>query len=132
MSMHLLLDLTGPCQFPTLGFVVDQYKKVEAFIPEDFWKIDMEYKDPVDPRVVANVCIDKHTNIAIRILCLLYNPYSIMKCAMYEPMYVEKHTIIAICRRHTHSICLSYKPILHYENVRYIDMLVLVEAWTFI
>lgn len=31
----------GSCQFPTLGFVVDQYWKVENFVPEDFWKIEM-------------------------------------------------------------------------------------------
>jgi len=29
----------GPCQFPTLGFVVDQYDKVNAFVPEVFWYI---------------------------------------------------------------------------------------------
>ncbi|KAL8293634.1 hypothetical protein RQP46_000335 [Phenoliferia psychrophenolica] len=29
----------GPCQFPTLGFVVDQYERVEAFVAEDFWYI---------------------------------------------------------------------------------------------
>ncbi|KAI5479873.1 DNA topoisomerase III [Pseudohyphozyma bogoriensis] len=29
----------GPCQFPTLGFVVDQYERVESFIPEQFWYI---------------------------------------------------------------------------------------------
>jgi len=29
----------GPCQFPTLGFVVDQYQRVLAFVPEDFWSI---------------------------------------------------------------------------------------------
>lgn len=29
----------GPCQFPTLGFVVDQYEKVKAFRPESFWYI---------------------------------------------------------------------------------------------
>ncbi|MBW0466658.1 hypothetical protein O181_006373 [Austropuccinia psidii MF-1] len=29
----------GPCQFPTLGFVVDQYEKVKAFVPEPFWYI---------------------------------------------------------------------------------------------
>jgi DNA topoisomerase IA len=46
----------GPCQFPTLGFVVDQYKKVEAFIPENFWKIDMAYTDPHDRAAVARVC----------------------------------------------------------------------------
>ncbi|XP_064405762.1 DNA topoisomerase 3-alpha-like isoform X2 [Halichondria panicea] len=29
----------GPCQFPTLGFVVERYKQVQAFIPEAFYKI---------------------------------------------------------------------------------------------
>ncbi|KAK3900448.1 DNA topoisomerase [Staphylotrichum tortipilum] len=29
----------GSCQFPTLGFVVDQYFRVKNFIPEPFWGI---------------------------------------------------------------------------------------------
>lgn len=29
----------GSCQFPTLGFVVERYKDVQNFIPEQFWKI---------------------------------------------------------------------------------------------
>jgi len=29
----------GSCQFPTLGFVVERYKQVQAFVPEPFWKI---------------------------------------------------------------------------------------------
>ncbi len=29
----------GSCQFPTMGFVVERYKAIENFIPEDFWKI---------------------------------------------------------------------------------------------
>ncbi|KAK4047157.1 DNA topoisomerase [Microbotryomycetes sp. JL201] len=29
----------GPCQFPTLGFVVEQYKRVQGFVPEAFWSI---------------------------------------------------------------------------------------------
>ncbi|KAJ1911822.1 DNA topoisomerase 3-alpha, partial [Tieghemiomyces parasiticus] len=36
----------GPCQFPTLGFVVDQYLKVERFIPEPFWQIDVTHTKP--------------------------------------------------------------------------------------
>lgn len=32
----------GSCQFPTLGFVVEQYFKVVSFIPEPFWSITME------------------------------------------------------------------------------------------
>jgi DNA topoisomerase-3 len=31
--------LAGPCQFPTLGFVVDQYSRVQSFVPEPFWYI---------------------------------------------------------------------------------------------
>ncbi|KAK9765124.1 DNA topoisomerase, variant 3 [Basidiobolus ranarum] len=31
----------GPCQFPTLGFIVDQFLRVENFVPEDFWKIEV-------------------------------------------------------------------------------------------
>ncbi|KAF9426863.1 DNA topoisomerase [Entomortierella beljakovae] len=33
----------GPCQFPTLGFVVDQYRRVENFIPESFWKLELKH-----------------------------------------------------------------------------------------
>jgi len=29
----------GPCQFPTLGFVVSRYEQVKAFVPEIFWYI---------------------------------------------------------------------------------------------
>ncbi|RLV91830.1 DNA topoisomerase 3 [Spathaspora sp. JA1] len=32
----------GTCQFPTLGFIVDRYKRVKSFVPEDFWFIDLE------------------------------------------------------------------------------------------
>ncbi|XP_061196153.1 DNA topoisomerase 3-alpha-like [Saccostrea echinata] len=33
----------GSCQFPTLGFVVERYKQVQAFIPEPFWKIKVTH-----------------------------------------------------------------------------------------
>ncbi|KAJ3523962.1 hypothetical protein NM688_g8641 [Phlebia brevispora] len=29
----------GPCQFPTLGFVVSRYNQVKSFVPEQFWYI---------------------------------------------------------------------------------------------
>ena len=31
--------LSGPCQFPTLGFVVSRYNQVKSFVPETFWYI---------------------------------------------------------------------------------------------
>jgi DNA topoisomerase-3 len=32
----------GPCQFPTLGFVVHRFNQIEAFVPEPFWKLVLE------------------------------------------------------------------------------------------
>lgn len=31
----------GTCQFPTLGFIVDRYKRVKLFVPEPFWYINV-------------------------------------------------------------------------------------------
>ncbi|TVY55369.1 DNA topoisomerase 3 [Lachnellula cervina] len=39
----------GPCQFPTLGFVVDRYFRVVNFIPEPFWGISVNHRrDNID------------------------------------------------------------------------------------
>ncbi|KAI8368269.1 DNA topoisomerase [Radiomyces spectabilis] len=38
----------GSCQFPTLGFVVDRYKAIENFVPEEFWKINLSYTQTQD------------------------------------------------------------------------------------
>ncbi|KAG7195628.1 DNA topoisomerase [Scheffersomyces spartinae] len=34
----------GTCQFPTLGFIVDRYKRVKSFVPEQFWYIKVTLK----------------------------------------------------------------------------------------
>uniref|UniRef100_A0A915IA97 DNA topoisomerase n=1 Tax=Romanomermis culicivorax TaxID=13658 RepID=A0A915IA97_ROMCU len=36
----------GPCQFPTLGFVVERYKQNKNFVAEPFWKIVVEHQKP--------------------------------------------------------------------------------------
>ena len=41
--------LTGSCQFPTLGFVVDRYFRVKNFVPEKFWSIKViQHRDEID------------------------------------------------------------------------------------
>ncbi|QPG75060.1 hypothetical protein FOA43_002400 [Brettanomyces nanus] len=34
----------GGCQFPTLGFVVDRYKRIKMFKKEPFWQISLAFK----------------------------------------------------------------------------------------
>ena len=36
--------LLGSCQFPTLGFVVDRYLRVQKFKPEPFWGIRVVHR----------------------------------------------------------------------------------------
>ncbi|NWZ46946.1 DNA topoisomerase 3-alpha [Haliaeetus albicilla] len=43
----------GSCQFPTLGFVVERFKAIQAFIPEAFYKIKVTH-DHEDGSVVFN------------------------------------------------------------------------------
>ncbi|GIX62116.1 DNA topoisomerase family protein [Babesia caballi] len=31
----------GPCQIPTLGFVVERFREIESFVAEDFWSIQV-------------------------------------------------------------------------------------------
>jgi DNA topoisomerase III len=39
----------GPCQFPTLGFVVDRFLRAKEFKEEPFWKIELLLsKDGID------------------------------------------------------------------------------------
>jgi DNA topoisomerase-3 len=33
----------GPCQFPTLGFIVERHKQIVEFREEPFWKIELKY-----------------------------------------------------------------------------------------
>lgn len=41
----------GSCQIPTLGFVVERYKEIEAFVSKPFWKIKgtAYIKDTISP-----------------------------------------------------------------------------------
>ena len=39
MLFLITIPTSGPCQFPTLGFVVSRYNQVKSFVPETFWYI---------------------------------------------------------------------------------------------
>ncbi|GMM52728.1 DNA topoisomerase 3 [Starmerella bacillaris] len=42
----------GSCQFPTLGFVVDRYLKIQNFKAEQFWTIEANTKDSEKNKVI--------------------------------------------------------------------------------
>ena len=43
----------GPCQFPTLGLVVDRWKEINSFIPETFWSLKLTKRFKVGNRNVS-------------------------------------------------------------------------------
>lgn len=73
----------GTCQFPTLGFVVERYERIQRFVPEVFWYIQLVLSDTEQDRKVTfqwarrhlfdqlsvlsiyEVCIEKTKNIAL-------------------------------------------------------------------
>ena len=43
----------GPCQFPTLGFVVERWARIEIFVPDDFWFLELTLKVPQQEQTEA-------------------------------------------------------------------------------
>jgi hypothetical protein len=52
-ATHLTLPQSGPCQFPTLGFVVSRYTQVKSFTPEAFWYIFLSLSRSTSPSSAA-------------------------------------------------------------------------------
>lgn len=45
----------GPCQFPTLGFVVDRFERIRHFQKEEFWSIQLKIKNGGSGRDADNM-----------------------------------------------------------------------------
>ena len=52
-SLSNLLLSYGSCQFPTMGFVVERYKAIANFVPEQFWYIQGEDR----PGSFLDICV---------------------------------------------------------------------------
>lgn len=66
----------GPCQFPTLGFVVEQHNKIQSFIPENFWSLTLELEnaDPDEPdkKMTTSFTWDRFTQLSLALLELRF------------------------------------------------------------
>jgi DNA topoisomerase-3 len=63
----------GPCQFPTLGFVVDRYIKAKNFKEEPFWKLEATFeKDGISSKFYWNRShlFDHQSTLALYENCL--------------------------------------------------------------
>eukprot|EP00397_Hematodinium_sp_SG-2012_P007781 GEMP01007831.1.p1 GENE.GEMP01007831.1~~GEMP01007831.1.p1 ORF type:complete len:880 (+),score=215.84 GEMP01007831.1:91-2730(+) len=65
----------GPCQFPTLGFVVERWQEIQRFVPETFWtiklvvqvdkeKVDFNWRrkrlfDHLSALVLCELCVER-------------------------------------------------------------------------
>ena len=52
----------GPCQFPTLGFVVERWARIETFVPEDFWFLELTLRIPINNPTQGNTPIPGNNN----------------------------------------------------------------------
>lgn len=53
----------GPCQFPTLGFVVERWARIQTFVPENFWSLEMTIRLNEDGSVVNNAEQNQNPNV---------------------------------------------------------------------
>ena len=42
----------GPCQFPTLGFVVERWKETNEFVPENYWSLSLIEKFTINKKKI--------------------------------------------------------------------------------
>jgi DNA topoisomerase III len=52
----------GPCQFPTLGFVVERWARIETFVPEDFWFLELTLRVPQSDNNHQNATTESRIN----------------------------------------------------------------------
>lgn len=65
---------TGPCQFPTLGFVVSRYEQVKSFSPEQFWYIylTLTSNQPGEGEVTSEFSWKRHRLFELEAVFAIY------------------------------------------------------------
>eukprot|EP00934_Nitzschia_sp_Nitz4_P004207 Nitzschia sp. Nitz4//scaffold51_size120721//6573//9592//NITZ4_003714-RA/size120721-snap-gene-0.31-mRNA-1//-1//CDS//3329553823//4197//frame0 len=66
----------GPCQFPTLGFVVERWARIQTFQPQDFWYLELTLRVSDRPLVFTwkrKRLYDRLSTLILYELCLEQN-----------------------------------------------------------
>ncbi|KAJ3217572.1 DNA topoisomerase [Dinochytrium kinnereticum] len=116
----------GSCQFPTLGFVVDQYERFKSFSPEPFWGIDVFVDISGEKRQKFNWArhrlFDHQIALAIYEMCLL-NPVGRITSVREVP--TEKWRPIPLATLELLKFCSSYYRIPSHRTVQIAEELYL-------
>lgn len=77
----------GSCQFPTLGFVVERFKAIQAFIPETFFKIKVihEYEEDIVEFSWKRNRLFSHTACLVLYQICMENPMATVTSVTSKP-----------------------------------------------
>jgi DNA topoisomerase-3 len=80
----------GPCQFPTLGFVVQRHEDIQKFVAQTFWYLscDAEFEHPDDPSKRLSLSFtwdrsrlyDQHACFILFDICMEGTEATVVKC----------------------------------------------------
>lgn len=75
----------GPCQFPTLGFVVERYMKIQSFEKEAFYSITVTHQQGIQPDAPVTTFKWKRDRIFDRMACIcIYESLAEYQVAVIE------------------------------------------------
>ena len=113
----------GPCQFPTLGFVVERSTQIKAFQPELFWRITCSYNfdnpDKPQTKILCNFnwervrLYDQFTCIVLYEICLESNGKAIVTQCNERP--TTKHRPVPL---NTIDLQMKASRLLHMSSDR--------------
>ncbi|KAI8853138.1 DNA topoisomerase [Chytridium lagenaria] len=119
-----LTNIVGSCQFPTLGFVVDQFERVQSFACEPFWFIEVFIEIPGGKRQsftwLRQKLFDHQIALAIYENCFL-NPTGVITQVKTKP--AEKWRPIPLATVDLLKFCSSYFKLPSHETIEIAESL---------
>ncbi|KAK1444368.1 hypothetical protein BgAZ_102740 [Babesia gibsoni] len=113
----------GPCQMPTLGFIVERFNKIEAFVPEPFWSIQLHVEKDGNTNVFLwdrGRLFDRLASISLYEACL-ENP--MVKVTHINNKSVKKHPPLPLDTVEMHKDATRFLNISSHEGMQLAESL---------
>ncbi|GAV72584.1 Topoisom_bac domain-containing protein/zf-C4_Topoisom domain-containing protein/Toprim domain-containing protein/zf-GRF domain-containing protein, partial [Cephalotus follicularis] len=89
----------GPCQFPTLGFVVERYWEIQSHEPEEFWTINCSHKSDESIATfnwMRGHLFDYTSAVIIYEMCIQEPTATVTKVRQHEKLKYPPHPLSTI------------------------------------